>query len=266
MCSSDLTLNVPDTTGYAVPEEFGALFARLIKETPGGDTVRSDCLCLSVALLGELEGRAPAARRDGARTGQRVYCTGWPGESGAGLSLLIGALRDRSGQVSRPVRDRLIRRHQAPEPRVEAGVRLRRLASRRRAGLAMIDISDGLAHEADLIARASKVGIEIDAARLPVSPALNRLRDGSGADPVAFILHGGEDFELLFATELTLAQIQADFRRAGIDTPVHEIGRVVARRGVFFRGGDGRIRPLRHAGFEHFAQTPALDTGRRRGA
>ena len=31
------TLNVPDTTGYAIPAEFGALFGNLIERTAGGD-------------------------------------------------------------------------------------------------------------------------------------------------------------------------------------------------------------------------------------
>ena len=35
-----VTLNVPDTTGYAVPEEFGAIFRHLIANTPGADDVR----------------------------------------------------------------------------------------------------------------------------------------------------------------------------------------------------------------------------------
>src|SRR4029453_8594351 len=33
------TLNVPDTTAYAVPQEFGMLFRDLIARTPGGDRV-----------------------------------------------------------------------------------------------------------------------------------------------------------------------------------------------------------------------------------
>jgi 2-isopropylmalate synthase len=64
------TLNVPDTTGYAVPEEFGALFARIIRETPGGDTVRWSAHChndLGMAVANSL-----SAVRNGAR---QVECT-----------------------------------------------------------------------------------------------------------------------------------------------------------------------------------------------
>jgi len=65
-----VTLNVPDTTGYAVPEEFGALFRYLIANTRGGDGVRWSAHChndLGMAVANSL-----AAVRNGAR---QVECT-----------------------------------------------------------------------------------------------------------------------------------------------------------------------------------------------
>jgi len=65
-----VTLNVPDTTGYAVPDEFGALFRHLIAKTPGGDRV-----CWSVHChndLGMAVANSLAAVRNGAR---QVECT-----------------------------------------------------------------------------------------------------------------------------------------------------------------------------------------------
>jgi len=64
------TLNVPDTTGYAVPHEFGALFAELIEKTPGGKDVRWSAHChndLGMAVANSL-----AAVRSGAR---QIECT-----------------------------------------------------------------------------------------------------------------------------------------------------------------------------------------------
>jgi len=63
-------LNVPDTTGYAVPEEFGALFRYLIEHTPGSERVRWSVHChndLGMAVANSL-----AAVRNGAR---QVECT-----------------------------------------------------------------------------------------------------------------------------------------------------------------------------------------------
>jgi 2-isopropylmalate synthase len=65
-----VTLNVPDTTGYAVPEEFGALFRYLIGNTPAGDTVHWSAHChndLGMAVANSL-----AAVRSGAR---QIECT-----------------------------------------------------------------------------------------------------------------------------------------------------------------------------------------------
>src|SRR5207249_793572 len=65
-----VTLNVPDTTGYAVPEEFGELFRFLISHTPGGKTVRWSAHChndLGMAVANSL-----AAVRNGAR---QIECT-----------------------------------------------------------------------------------------------------------------------------------------------------------------------------------------------
>ena len=62
------TLNVPDTTGYAVPQEFGALFRDLIERTPGGDRVIWSAHChndLGMAVANSL-----AAVRNGARAGR----------------------------------------------------------------------------------------------------------------------------------------------------------------------------------------------------
>lgn len=64
------TLNVPDTTGYAMPEEFGALIRHLITSTPGGDRARWSAHChndLGLAVANSL-----AAVRNGAR---QVECT-----------------------------------------------------------------------------------------------------------------------------------------------------------------------------------------------
>jgi 2-isopropylmalate synthase len=65
-----VTLNVPDTTGYAVPEEFGALFRYLIDKTPAADSVRWSAHChndLGMAVANSL-----TAVRNGAR---QIECT-----------------------------------------------------------------------------------------------------------------------------------------------------------------------------------------------
>ena len=60
------TLNIPDTVGYALPEEYGELMARLIEKTPGGDTVVWSVHChddLGLATANALAGLRAGARQ-----------------------------------------------------------------------------------------------------------------------------------------------------------------------------------------------------------
>lgn len=60
------TLNIPDTVGYTVPEEFGALIADIIEHTPG----MSDAITISVHTHNDL-GLATANALAGIRAGAR---------------------------------------------------------------------------------------------------------------------------------------------------------------------------------------------------
>ena len=60
------TLNIPDTVGYAMPEEYGALMRQLIAETPGGDRVIWSVHChddLGVATANTIAGIRAGARQ-----------------------------------------------------------------------------------------------------------------------------------------------------------------------------------------------------------
>jgi 2-isopropylmalate synthase len=60
------TLNIPDTVGYTIPEEFGALMHKLITETPGGDSVIWSTHChndLGLATANTLAGVRSGARQ-----------------------------------------------------------------------------------------------------------------------------------------------------------------------------------------------------------
>src|SRR5207244_1838520 len=64
------TVNVPDTTGYALPEEYGALFKMLRERVPGGERVVWSAHChndLGMAVANSL-----AAVQNGAR---QIECT-----------------------------------------------------------------------------------------------------------------------------------------------------------------------------------------------
>jgi 2-isopropylmalate synthase len=64
------TINVPDTTGYALPEEYGALFRMLRENVPGGKNVVWSAHCHND--LGMAVGNSLAAVQNGAR---QIECT-----------------------------------------------------------------------------------------------------------------------------------------------------------------------------------------------
>ena len=106
---------------------------------------------------------------------------------------------------------------------------------------AMMDISDGLASDLWQMARASRVGIQIEAGSVPIHKS---------AKTLASALGDGEDFELLFAVSKREAvKVPARIGR----TPVSRIGEAVGRQaGVRIRMPDGRVCRLLPGGYKHF--------------
>ncbi|MFU8858562.1 MAG: thiamine-phosphate kinase [Deferrisomatales bacterium] len=211
----------------------------------GGDTSAAPQVVLSIALLGVAAAHGPVLR-SGARPGEDLFVSGSPGESAAGLRLL------ESGQpLGEPRREALVLRHVRPEPRLALG------ASLGEAGLAsaLIDVSDGLLQDLGHVLRASGVGAEIWAERLPVSVALAGVSRELGVDPERLVLAGGEDFELLFtAAPERRGDVLQVAREAA--TPVRRIGRVVREPGVNLTRRGTAVPLPRARGFDHFPIRP----------
>jgi thiamine-monophosphate kinase len=205
----------------------------------GGDTTRGP-LSLSVQALGEVPPRA-ALRRTGARHGDAILVSGFPGEAAAGLALAQGRLHAPSAADARRLRGRLDR----PQPRVALGIALRGVAS------ACIDVSDGLAQDLGHVLRDSGAGAEIEAQALPASPVLRRVVPDA-AQRLRLCLAGGDDYELCFTVAPSRLARVADLSRR-LRLPLTRIGSVVARRGLRVRDAAGRRVALSHAGFDHFA-------------
>jgi len=202
-------------------------------EIIGGDLSRAAELFISVTIIGE----APQPiLRSGARRGDRIYLSRPIGGSAAGLTLLqhktVGA-----SYAEREFIESAIRRHLEPEAEVALGLKLVGIAT------SCIDVSDGLSTDLHHLCDASSVGAAIERERIPVFPDLQRSGPQLGINVRDAVLHGGEEYALLFTSSLRESELSTRVGR-----PVYAIGRIVEERGVRLDG-----EPLAPGGFDHFA-------------
>ena len=203
----------------------------------GGDTVAGP-LVVTVALLGFVPPQA-ALRRSGAQPGDVVFVSGAPGVAAAGLDLL------RRGEAPFTTDDPCVRRFLYAEPRLALGRALRGHAT------AAMDVSDGLLGDLGKLARASNVAASLHLDRLPIAPVLAARHDRDRCEH--YVLHGGDDYELLFTLPVDAADARAQEIAAEAHCAIHRIGEIVAAPGVTCRRGS-RDEPVSGHGYDHFAR------------
>lgn len=160
----------------------------------GGDTVSTkEKLVLTVTVIGEVKINRHLLRKN-ALPGDIIFTTGTIGDSAAGLDVLFK--KPFTGSLSTYTDDEmeLIQAHQMPKPQVKAGNILAESGFR----IALNDISDGLASEANEIAESSEVVLHIDSNAIPYSSALEKYQDDK---KLTYALFGGEDFQLIGTIE-----------------------------------------------------------------
>ena len=215
-------------------------------ELIGGDTTAGP-LAIGITVMGEVPA-GQALLRGGARPGDDLWVSGWPGEARLALEAFRGTLAPPlSAEAFEAARARM----ECPTPRVGLGLALRGLAT------SAIDVSDGLLGDLGHILRRSQVGATLALQALPVSPWL-----AARPRPEQFdhVLAGGDDYELLFTTPAA-RRAEVDALAAIGDGPaLTRIGRIdeasagtlVLRDGTL---GDATASPLpnRWTSFDHFA-------------
>jgi thiamine-monophosphate kinase len=159
----------------------------------GGDLVRSDRVVISVTAIGELAGRDPVLR-SGAEPGDVVAVAGRLGWAAAGLSILSRGFRTPRA---------LVDAHRRPEPPYAAAAD----AAAARAS-SMMDVSDGLVSDLGHIARASGVAVDIDPSRLAVAEPVASAAAAFNADPLVWVLTGGDDHAVVatFPSDVALPE------------------------------------------------------------
>jgi thiamine-monophosphate kinase len=224
-----MALEVPSSVRAATLDAIVAGFVGAARRhravLAGGNVTSGRNLAITVTLLGLAPGRV--VTRAGARPGDHVVVTGRLGAMGA-------AVRERRA-------GRAAALPTVPD-RVAAGRLLARVAS------AMIDVSDGLVQDLGHVARASGVGIRIEAVRVPLAATVRR----RGRAGLALALAAGEDYELACTVpQRRLATLQALTARLGC--PLTPIGVVERGRGVRVVDANGAPFALERGGFDHLA-------------
>lgn len=219
---------------------FFACATRFEVDLIGGDTTRGPLVVLCPTVLGELP-KDGALRRDGARAGDRLWVSGYPGRAGLGLAYLRG---ERSLQS--PELEICLQALTRPQPRVELGLALRGVAS------AAIDISDGLLGDLGHLLQGSGLAALLYETALP--------RPLAGTVPMAAearqaLLTGGDDYELLFSAPAgaPLAEISQK-----IGLPLTCIGELVGGEPgqIELEDGHGQRTRLPARGYDHFMDIP----------
>jgi thiamine-monophosphate kinase len=219
--------------GFA--EGLWALADRHGIELVGGDTTAGP-LNICITVIGQVPA-GQALLRSGARAGDDLWVSGTLGDARAALEAFRGTL-DLDGEAFTLLR----RAMELPEPRVALGQRLRGVAS------SAIDISDGLLGDLGHVLHRSAVGARLDVDALPRSAQLAALPP---ALQLECLLHGGDDYELLFtAAPSGREAVRAAAGDAGV--PVSCIGRIVPAHGLVVTDGRGQALRVERGGFDHF--------------
>lgn len=160
---------------------FAAEAALVGASVVGGDVTRSDEVVIAVTVLGACT-QAPVVR-SGAEPGDVLALHGRQGWAAGGLAVLGRGFR--SPRV-------LVEAYRRPEPPYGAGQ-----VAAEAGATSMIDISDGLLSEAGHLARESGVAIDVHSGAFEIAEPLTAVGAALGADPLGFILGGGDDHALL---------------------------------------------------------------------
>lgn len=177
----------------------------------GGDLTRADQTTIAVTVLGACT--VSPVLRSGARPGDVLALFGRQGWAAGGLAVLGRGFR--SPRV-------LVEAYRRPEPPYDAGP-----VAAEAGATSMIDISDGLLAEARHLSEASGVAIDVRRDAFEVPEPLTAVAAALGADPIGFILGGGDDHALL-----------ATFPDGSVPDGWQVVGSVSEGEGVTVDGGE----------------------------
>jgi thiamine-monophosphate kinase len=208
----------------------------------GGETVRTRRdFIITITVMGEAE-KGRALTRGGARPGDLLCVSGTLGKRQASLRCLESRCGGRASLA------KMAAVFFGPVPRIEEARFLRthlRVTS-------MIDTSDGLSTDLSHLLAESGAGAVVFRESLPIAREAREIARKLGESALAYALHGGEDYELLFTVKGEMPDtLRRRFtKRFGVELTC--IG-TITDSGSALRGARGEIESLAPRGFDHLS-------------
>lgn len=234
-----LALALPETNEAWLSEFSRGFFAcaqQFNVDLIGGDTTCGP-LNISVTIMGEVP-KNQALKRNGAQAEDDIWVSGNLGSAAAGLAHLQGKIKLENDAL-----EASIHALHRPMPRISLGLALRGIAN------SAIDISDGLAADLGHILEASNMGADVFIEQIPHLPALQANND---AEFQAYILGGGDDYELCFtAPQAAREKVEASSKK--LNLPLARIGKTCATKGLRVYDAKNKLIQLQTKGYDHFA-------------
>ncbi|MCX5907864.1 MAG: thiamine-phosphate kinase, partial [Deltaproteobacteria bacterium] len=213
----------------------------------GGNLTQSgNGMFIDITLIGEV-GQGKALRRSGAKPGDSILVTGYPGQAGAGLQLLLQGPDDPK-LLGHP----LVKTYNKPAHRAQLGEAIGQAGC----ATAMIDTSDGFLGDLGHICEESGVGAELFYEKIPISEDLREAARLLNRDPYDFFLGESDDYELVITCQPQDVEFLRSIGSWCCPVPLTEVGRITGTaRQVTLLLPDGTRRPVKPASWDHFRST-----------
>jgi thiamine-monophosphate kinase len=210
----------------------------------GGNVTKTEhAMFIDITLIGEVE-KDKMVRRSGARAGDAILVTGYPGESAAGLHLLLNA--QPLGDLSKHP---LVQAYNTPSHRAREGEAIGRSGY----ATAMIDTSDGFLGDLGHICEESRVGAALILEKLPMRKDLKEAAAQLGKDPFELALQESDDYELIITCAVENMDGICSALDAVSDVLVTEVGQITeVGDGIKLIMPDGAERRVTPSGWDHF--------------
>ncbi len=207
----------------------------------GGDTSASpDKIFINGIILGESVGKP--VKRSGAKAGDFIYVSGYPGEAAAAIDVLE---KHSSGVM---VHQKILKLAQEKHYKRQAELRLGAEISKRTLATSMIDLSDGLVGDISHLTLDFGLGANIWEENIPVSPHFDSFVQVEQKEEM--MLNGGEDYQLIFTSRLNIDSREfAEIQKMGVRC----IGQVSNTEKIILKKKNGEKVELKNKSFDHFA-------------